>query len=68
MLDFQWNGRKWIIKKIKILFDIHSLKLKFSGAFTGDNPSSMAGLGIRKGDLGYSLGKKKKAFKYLWFL
>ena len=26
------------------------------GAFTGDNPSSLAGLGIRKGDLGYSLG------------
>jgi len=32
------------------------------GAFTGDNPSSLAGLGIRKGDLGYSLGTSDTVF------
>ena len=28
------------------------------GAFTGDNPSSLAGLAMREGDIGLSLGRE----------
>jgi len=35
------------------------------GAFTGDNCSSLAGLAIRKGDLGYSLGTSDTVFGWV---
>jgi len=35
------------------------------GAFTGDNPSSLAGLGMQEGDVGYSLGTSDTVFAWL---
>ena len=35
------------------------------GAFTGDNPSSLAGLGMKEGDLGLSLGTSDTVFAWL---
>ena len=35
------------------------------GAFTGDNPSSLAGLAIKQGDIGLSLGTSDTVFVWL---
>jgi len=35
------------------------------GAFTGDNCSSLAGLGMKEGDIGYSLGTSDTVFAWL---
>jgi len=35
------------------------------GAFTGDNPSSLAGLGMQEGDIGYSLGTSDTVFAWI---
>ena len=35
------------------------------GAFTGDNPSSLAGLAIKRGDIGLSLGTSDTVFVWL---
>ena len=35
------------------------------GAFTGDNPSSLAGLAIKQGDIGLSLGTSDTLFVWL---
>ena len=35
------------------------------GAFTGDNPSSLAGLAMKEGDIGLSLGTSDTVFVWL---